>query len=868
MTKMILFYIEKEKSQREHVSGELEKHNVNVLSFPDWQTAFNEFVSSKADIVLFGLNKSITNELKEIKKHSPNTIIILLIPDETSDLSTQSAINSADHFLVKPVNTGQLVATIKQFSDRKILEQKLEKSLQTIALLTGGSSDILFTLDQSLKIKNISNSIKSVLGYTPDELTGRSFSDIIHPDDTVFFQQIRKVPQLNVRLVTKDEKIKDFLVKLKYILDNEKISEIIGVATENEEQHHNDELIHDLKKSNKKLQLANQELSKGKDELLTIFDLSGSALLLVRPDDKITAANQKAVELFQIDKNKVLQTPFSNLIDNVANIFQDKDQFINIIQELKQQPDEFSEKDIDFDKLYTRVLKTKKSIEKFVSVFCMPIKKDNNTAGFLWSFFDVTRIKEANEQLRAIVKVSPIPYVINREIDGKIFFVNKPMSTLLNNNPENLIGQDIQNFYAKSHDYHSIKEQLTQHEQVLNYELEIESLTGEKHWVLNSIVKTEIDGNTVWINAFYDISIRRKAEQALKKERNFIDAILETSGALIMVLDSHSNIIRFNRACQNLTGKKPSEVIGKKPWDLFCVAEQCDELKTLFQGLSPNQTPYISESALIDNEGLPRLITWSNTALYDADGNVEFIVATGIDITVRKKLEESLRLYREIFLNSNDSIVVLNKDGYIIERNPTHKKYSGMSDKDIAEYPVYKLINSDGIDNFFKNKPKQTRIRHEFELKTENNKTLYIDLSLFPLKNENDEIEKFVGIGRDNTSRKEAEEKLKRAHDELEIRVKERTQDLADLNEALKEEIIERMQTENALRKSETQKKAILNAIPDVMFRINKKGEIIDYHVPKDNNFSISAEMVINKSIFAILRNIFQKKRLKLSEEH
>jgi DNA-binding CsgD family transcriptional regulator len=57
-----------------------------------------------------------------------------------------------------------------------------------------------------------------------------------------------------------------------------------------------------------------------------------------------------------------------------------------------------------------------------------------------------------------------------------------------------------------------------------------------------------------------------------------------------------------------------------------------------------------------------------------------------------------------------------------------------------------------------------------------------------------------VGIFRDTTERKLAEEELRKAHDELEIRVKERTAELVTMTEQLKQEINERKKTEEALK--------------------------------------------------------------------
>ena len=60
-----------------------------------------------------------------------------------------------------------------------------------------------------------------------------------------------------------------------------------------------------------------------------------------------------------------------------------------------------------------------------------------------------------------------------------------------------------------------------------------------------------------------------------------------------------------------------------------------------------------------------------------------------------------------------------------------------------------------------------------------------------------------LGVSRDVTDRKRAEEALKRAREELEMRVRERTEELLKANELLKKEIKERKVAERGLRKSE-----------------------------------------------------------------
>jgi len=56
---------------------------------------------------------------------------------------------------------------------------------------------------------------------------------------------------------------------------------------------------------------------------------------------------------------------------------------------------------------------------------------------------------------------------------------------------------------------------------------------------------------------------------AVEVERNFVSAILEIAGALVVVLDPQGQIVRFNRACEQMTDYSFSEVKGRYFWDLF-----------------------------------------------------------------------------------------------------------------------------------------------------------------------------------------------------------------------------------------------------------------------------------------------------------
>ncbi len=83
-------------------------------------------------------------------------------------------------------------------------------------------------------------------------------------------------------------------------------------------------------------------------------------------------------------------------------------------------------------------------------------------------------------------------------------------------------------------------------------------------------------------------------------------------------------------------------------------------------------------------------------------------------------------------------------------------------------------------------------------------------------------------LHRTDTDRKQAAEELQRAHDELEMRVSERTAELADANTALRGEIAERERTEETLREEEERFRALVDASAQIVWSTDAEGVVVE----------------------------------------
>ena len=309
-----------------------------------------------------------------------------------------------------------------------------------------------------------------------------------------------------------------------------------------------------------------------------------------------------------------------------------------------------------------------------------------------------------------------------------------------------------------------------------------------------------------------EIGERARAEDELRVERNFIDAVLETAGALVIVLDRQGRIVRFNRACEEVSGYQWEELQGQPFWQTLIPQEEVEQVKVLFAKLVGGQFPGRGENRWRTRAGGIRLISWSNTALTDAEGLVQYVVATGIDITAQRRTETALReseeQYRELVENANSIILRMNSRGEITFINDYAQRFFGFAEEEVLGRNVVGTIvpvaDSEGhglaqmIDDIGRHPERYAS--NENENVRRDGGRVWVAWTNKAVLDDRGQVEEILCIGNDVTDRKRAEAELQRAHDELEQRVEERTVELTQANASLQEQVAERRRAEEALQ--------------------------------------------------------------------
>jgi len=177
-----------------------------------------------------------------------------------------------------------------------------------------------------------------------------------------------------------------------------------------------------------------------------------------------------------------------------------------------------------------------------------------------------------------------------------------------------------------------------------------------------------------------EITARQATTDALWKERNFIATVLDTAGGLVLVLDTEGRIVRFNHACEVVFGYSFGEVVGMVFWDLLLTPEETPAVRSAFARLAAGDFPAQHENGWVARDGTRRRVAWTNTCITGTDGHVEFVVATGLDVTEQRAAEAE---FEAIFNANPGAVIFADLEGRIVLVNPSFTTMFGYSAQEV-----------------------------------------------------------------------------------------------------------------------------------------------------------------------------------------
>ena len=257
-----------------------------------------------------------------------------------------------------------------------------------------------------------------------------------------------------------------------------------------------------------------------------------------------------------------------------------------------------------------------------------------------------------------------------------------------------------------------------------------------------------------------------KMAEELREERNFITAVLDTVGALVLVLNHKGNVERLNREFTDTFGYGQERVEGKSFKDFFKNPVDANIAHDAFLQVVRGDYPTRYSNYIETESGDRRFVEWNNTAITGPDGEIQFVIVTGVDRTFGKQSEDKLRQFKATMDNTLDAVFIFDPVTLkFIYTNRGAAQLAGMEQEEFEGKTAVELQAGMPENEFVQllsdiaALPPHSKTL-ETVMKKKNGHSFPVEVFIQYQKNDAGG-DSFIAVVRDITERKQAEEHLK-----------------------------------------------------------------------------------------------------------
>ena len=318
----------------------------------------------------------------------------------------------------------------------------------------------------------------------------------------------------------------------------------------------------------------------------------------------------------------------------------------------------------------------------------------------------IRKLKKSDAQVRLLIETMSDGFVMADKL-GVLTFVNDRFCDMLGYHYDEIIGRPLSDFMDETH-IEKYQEQLTQRRKGEYQSYEVTFARKNKQLLTALISPKPLFGaEGIFTGSFKvvtDISGLKQTEGKIRKERDFAESLLETAQAIILLLDTQGNIVRFNPYMEEISGYKLEDVRGRNWFEIFLPELQKEKTKELFLRAIDDIQTKGNISPLITKQGVERKIEWNDKTLKDGAGKVIGLLAVGQDITQRlqaeKNLQESEEWQRSVFEGSRDAIFISGAGASFVDVNAAAVLLSGYSKKELRTMSIPDLHEEKDLGPF------------------------------------------------------------------------------------------------------------------------------------------------------------------------
>jgi diguanylate cyclase (GGDEF)-like protein/PAS domain S-box-containing protein len=421
--------------------------------------------------------------------------------------------------------------------------------------------------------------------------------------------------------------------------------------------------ISDLKQRIKELEQSSSGCTRVEEVLESSLSLlsaslesTGDGILIVDRKGKIVRWNQKFADMWKLPEEVLSSRDDGKALKYILTQLADPEQIVAKVRKLYEHPEESSFDQIEFTdgRVFER--------------YSQPQRIRDTIIGRVWSFRDITERMRAENLLRQehelyldLVNNQPAGIyrirVYPREQWRKDAWINPehpPYSVdLASNRFCEILGINRQVFetnpgIVEDLIYPEDKEDFTRRNEEANAEMVLFQwegrlfIRGEILWVhFESIPRLIDNGVVLWTGILYDISDRKRAEDALRESEETYKTILMASPDDITIADLSGRVIMVSEASNKMFGYDQEEGPGMSVMD-FIAPEEHERARANIVRMLTENYPGPNEYRAIRKDRSCFDIEVNNALIRDRQGNPIRMVLIARDITDRKRMQEEL----------------------------------------------------------------------------------------------------------------------------------------------------------------------------------------------------------------------------------
>jgi PAS domain S-box-containing protein len=419
---------------------------------------------------------------------------------------------------------------------------------------------------------------------------------------------------------------------------------------------------------------------------------------------------------------------------------------------------------------------------------------------------------EPFDRYRALVELSPDGILISQH--NRIVFLNPAAVSLFGaTSPEQVLGTSpFDLFHPDSHAL--IRERVDRMmsgESVPPAEEQIVRLDGAVTDVeVNSTRIDEPTGPAIQV-IVRDISVRKRAEAILRESEERLSLAFAGAREGVWDWNLETGAVMYSPRWKQMLGYAEDEIEPHvSAWKHLLHPDDEPRARELNESLAQGGETYEGEFRLRHKEGhYIHVLSRGYPVRREPGGPVVRIVGTHLDITARKRTEMALRESEErltlAFAGAREGVWDWNLETNAVAYSPRWTQMLGYAEDEIEPHisawerlvhPDDRPLADEAHDSVTRG---ETTYEAEFRLRHKDGRYIHVLSRGFPVRREpGGPVVRIVGTHFDLTERKQTEELLRRSHEGLEVRVRERTAELGRVNESLRAEMGERERAERA----------------------------------------------------------------------